>query len=148
MAEQDIAKTTNTKPEVTNGLAIAGFICSFFVSVLGIILGAVALGQIKKTGEGGKGLATAGIVIGAVSMVISIIAIVFFVIISVSTTGTVIDYYDNMMTDMMTEFRDNYNDARNDSYDDNDRYNDEYNDFYDRVLEQYNDSGSYNYDYN
>lgn len=52
----------------TNGLAIAALVCSFFCGILGIILGIVAIGQINKTNEGGKGLAIAGIVIGAVSI--------------------------------------------------------------------------------
>ena len=52
----------------TNGLAIAALVCSFFCGSLGIILGIVAIGQINKTNEGGKGLAIAGIAIGAVSI--------------------------------------------------------------------------------
>ena len=52
----------------TNGLAIASLVCSFFCGILGIILGIVAIGQINKTNEGGKGLAIAGIAIGAVSI--------------------------------------------------------------------------------
>lgn len=52
----------------TNGLAIAALVCSFFCGILGIILGIVAIGQINKTNEGGKGLAIAGIAIGAASI--------------------------------------------------------------------------------
>ena len=48
-----------------NGLAIAGFICSFLVSLLGLILSIVGLNQIKKQGGKGKGLAIAGIIISA-----------------------------------------------------------------------------------
>ena len=51
----------------TNGLAIASLVCSFFCGLLGIILGIVAISQINKTNEGGKGLAIAGIAIGAVT---------------------------------------------------------------------------------
>ena len=54
----------------TNGLAIAGFVCSFFCGILGIIFGIIALSQINKTNGGGKGLAIAGICIGAASTVI------------------------------------------------------------------------------
>lgn len=53
----------------TNGLAIAALVCSFFCGLLGIILGIVAISQINKSNEGGKGLAIAGIAIGAVSIV-------------------------------------------------------------------------------
>jgi peptidyl-prolyl cis-trans isomerase B (cyclophilin B) len=58
----------------TNGLAIASLITSFFISIVGIILGHVALSQIKRTGENGRGLAIAGLVIGYVSLAIGIIA--------------------------------------------------------------------------
>ncbi|TAF51257.1 MAG: DUF4190 domain-containing protein [Sphingobacteriia bacterium] len=50
----------------TNGWAIAGFVCGILVPPLGIIFSAIALGQIKKRGEKGKGLAIAGLVIGIV----------------------------------------------------------------------------------
>lgn len=63
----------------TNGLAIASLILSvvgFFCgigSIIGIILGFIARGQIKQTGQGGAGLATAGIIIGFVTIVLSIL---------------------------------------------------------------------------
>lgn len=52
----------------TNGMAIAGFVLSFFCSLLGLIFSGVALSQIGKTGEGGKGLAIAGLVISVIGM--------------------------------------------------------------------------------
>ena len=67
-----------------NGLAIAALACGiaawFIVPVLGsiaaVILGIVALGRIRRTGERGHGMAVAGIVLGAVSLVVSVIAII------------------------------------------------------------------------
>jgi hypothetical protein len=56
----------------TNGMAIASLVVSFFCSIIGIILGIIALNQIKQSGQGGRGLAIAGIVIGCVSIVIGI----------------------------------------------------------------------------
>jgi Domain of unknown function (DUF4190) len=53
----------------TNTLAIVGFILAFVVSVAGIIVSALALRQIKQTGEGGHGLALAGVIIGIVGSV-------------------------------------------------------------------------------
>lgn len=49
-----------------NVLAIVGFVLSFLggLSIIGIALSAVALVQIQKTGERGRGLAIAGLVIG------------------------------------------------------------------------------------
>jgi peptidyl-prolyl cis-trans isomerase B (cyclophilin B) len=51
----------------TNGFAIASLACSFFIAILGIIFGHIALSQIKKTGQAGKGIATAGLIISYVS---------------------------------------------------------------------------------
>jgi peptidyl-prolyl cis-trans isomerase B (cyclophilin B) len=69
----------------TNGMAIAALITSFFVSILGIILGFVALNQIKTSGEQGRGLALAGIIIGFVAVGITVLII----IISVATAATI-----------------------------------------------------------
>jgi hypothetical protein len=49
-----------------NAMAIAGFVCSLVLPPLGIIFSAIALSQLKKSGGQGKGLATAGLVIGIV----------------------------------------------------------------------------------
>jgi hypothetical protein len=51
-------------PPTTNSLAIAALISVFVFLPLGIVFGHLARGQIKRTGEGGKGLATAALIIG------------------------------------------------------------------------------------
>lgn len=57
----------------TNGLAIAslvtGIVC--LVPPLGLVLGAVALGQIKRKGQRGKGLAVAGMVLSLISTLLA-----------------------------------------------------------------------------
>ena len=63
-----------------NTLAIVGFILAFFVSVVGIILGFIALSQIKRTGEQGRGLALAAIIIGFVEIAIGIVVFIVVVI--------------------------------------------------------------------
>ncbi len=66
-------------PQGNNGLAIASLVlsivgvCCGIGSILGIILGFVALNQIKKTGQPGEGLAKAGIIIGFITLAIGII---------------------------------------------------------------------------
>ena len=60
----------------TNGLAIAALVSSFFISLFGIILGHIALNQIKTTGESGRGLAIAALVIGYVSIAFAAIFVV------------------------------------------------------------------------
>lgn len=74
-----------------NGLAIAGFICSFFVSLLGLILSIVGLNQIKKQGGKGKGLAIAGIIISAAGMVIQVILVIVLIVGGASYASKAID---------------------------------------------------------
>lgn len=57
----------------TNGFAIAGFVLSFFVAILGLIFSAIALKQIGDRGEGGKGLAIAGLVLSIVWICVALI---------------------------------------------------------------------------
>lgn len=59
---------------------IAGIISIFFsfygiMNIAAIVLSAVALNQIKKTGEQGKGLAIAGLATGIVSIVIIVLLV-------------------------------------------------------------------------
>jgi hypothetical protein len=50
----------------TNVVAIVALVLGFVVPVAGIVTGAIALAQIKRTGEKGRGLALGGIVAGGV----------------------------------------------------------------------------------
>jgi hypothetical protein len=58
--------------ERTNGMAIAGFVLSFFIPLLGIIFSAIALGQIRRRGGRGRGLATAGLIISLATILLVI----------------------------------------------------------------------------
>jgi Sec-independent protein secretion pathway component TatC len=69
-----------TASEKTNTLAIVSLILAFFIPLVGAILGHVAMGQIKKTGEQGRGIALAGVIIGWVFTALSILAAVLFFI--------------------------------------------------------------------
>jgi len=65
-------------PAGTNTLAIAALVASGIGvfcgigSIAGIVLGVIALNQITQSGQNGRGLALAGVVVGAVSLVISV----------------------------------------------------------------------------
>jgi hypothetical protein len=67
----------------TNRLAIASLITSFtgvlccVGSLVAIVLGAIALDQIKRTREEGSGLAVAGIVIGVAGLLVYLIVGIF-----------------------------------------------------------------------
>lgn len=72
-----------------NVLSIVGFVLSLVgFNVIAIILGAVGLSQIKKTGERGRGFALAAIWIGAISIVLFIVILIIVVTISAVAVGT------------------------------------------------------------
>lgn len=63
--------TANNKLALWSLIAsLIGLVCGVG-SIVGIVLGVLALNQIKQTGEGGRQLAQAGIVVGAVTLVLS-----------------------------------------------------------------------------
>lgn len=70
-------------PQGTNPLAIfsliasvAGLLCGLG-SVIGIVLGAVAINQTKRSGQDGYGLAVAGVVVGVATLVVALIWMTF-----------------------------------------------------------------------
>ena len=60
----------------TNTLAIVSLVLAFVVSLGAVICGHIALSQIKKTGEQGRGLAIAGLVLGYIGLVAGLIWII------------------------------------------------------------------------
>ena len=72
------------RPRPTNGWAIASLVCAFVFAPLGIVFGHISLSQIKRSGEEGRGLAVAGLVIGYLITVGSIIALTAVVLLSVA----------------------------------------------------------------
>lgn len=65
----DVAAT----PDRTNTMAIIAFVSVWFISVVGIVLGHMALGEIRRTGERGRGLAIAALVLGYASMALLVV---------------------------------------------------------------------------
>src|SRR4051812_46429413 len=63
-------------PQPTNGMAVASLICAFLFAPLGIVFGHLSLSQIKKSGEDGRGLAIAGLVISYLVTVLSVLVVV------------------------------------------------------------------------
>src|SRR3954469_16996948 len=71
----------------TNTLAIVGLVLSFVVSIAGVICSHIALSQIKRTGEAGRGLAIAGLIVGYVFTAFGalyIIGVIIFVVFAAS----------------------------------------------------------------
>ena len=73
-AIQPMKETQNPQvPETpkNNGMAIAGFVCSFFIPLLGWIFGGIGLAKSKKLGGKGKGFSIAAIAIASVGWLIN-----------------------------------------------------------------------------
>ncbi|WP_104134120.1 DUF4190 domain-containing protein [Cryobacterium sp. Y62] len=64
----------------TNTLAIVSLVSSLVIGLVGIITGHLALGQIRARGEGGRGFALAGLVIGYISTAVFVILVALAVI--------------------------------------------------------------------
>lgn len=58
-----------------SALALVAFIGSFFVGLVGVICGHIALSQLKKTRERGYGFALAGVIIGYATTVFGLLMI-------------------------------------------------------------------------
>ncbi len=78
------------RPRDTNGFAIASLVCSLvgiFLLVLGpalgIVFGTVALRQIPRLGQSGRGLAIAGVTIGAIVLLLDVIGLI-----AIGTSGS------------------------------------------------------------
>ncbi|MFE7719570.1 DUF4190 domain-containing protein [Nocardia rhizosphaerihabitans] len=77
-------------PQGTNGLAIGALVsslvglCTCIGSIVGIVLGIMALNQIKERGGEGRGMALAGIWIGAITIVLGILYFVFVFVLGMS----------------------------------------------------------------
>jgi hypothetical protein len=72
-----------------NVLSIIAIIGAFVFPIVGIIVGFIALNQIKRTGEQGHGLALAGVILGFVFTLFYLILIVASVILPLLIVGTV-----------------------------------------------------------
>ena len=79
MTTSNVAPVTNVAPK-TNVLAIVSLVLSIIgFNIVAIILGFVAMNQVKKTGENGRGLALAAVIIGFAEIVIGIIIVIVVV---------------------------------------------------------------------
>lgn len=66
-------------------ISLVGSIIGF--SLIASVLGFVALSQIKKTGESGRGLAIAGVIIGIVATVFYLVLAIVSVVASIGSAG-------------------------------------------------------------
>ncbi|MDL4773443.1 DUF4190 domain-containing protein [Actinomadura xylanilytica] len=73
-----VMPATNGMATASMVLGLVGFFSCGFTSILAIIFGHVSHSQIKRTGEGGAGMATAGLILGYIMTVGWIIGWIFY----------------------------------------------------------------------
>jgi hypothetical protein len=56
------------------------FICPIILSIVAIVLGNQAKGEIQRTGESGEGLATAGQVLGVIGIIVGVVTFIIVVL--------------------------------------------------------------------
>ncbi|MBO5027763.1 MAG: zinc ribbon domain-containing protein [Clostridia bacterium] len=61
--------------EESNGMAIAGFVCSFFSPLLGWIFGGIGLSRSAKINGKGKGLSVAAIAVASAMFVLGLVSL-------------------------------------------------------------------------
>ncbi|MQA77034.1 MAG: DUF4190 domain-containing protein [Streptosporangiales bacterium] len=79
-----VKAANNTMATCSLIFALVGLI--FFpilAQILALIFGIVAKGQIKRTGEGGAGMATAGIIISSIILGLAVIGTIFWIVVVV-----------------------------------------------------------------
>ncbi|MCZ4563452.1 DUF4190 domain-containing protein [Rhodococcus sp. IEGM 1401] len=80
---------TNTLAIVSLVLAILGLtFLPLIASVCAVVCGHISRGQIKRTGEGGSGFATAGLVVGYVSIAVFVIIVAAIVIFAIAASNS------------------------------------------------------------
>ena len=79
----------------TNGMAIASLVCGiagwvvfpFVAPLLAIIFGHVARGQIRQSGEGGGGMALAGLLLGYINLALAVIGVIIAIIVLIAVAA-------------------------------------------------------------
>ena len=72
----------------TNTLAIVAFVLAFVVSLGAVICGHIALSQIKQTGEQGRGLAIAALVLGYIGIAFGLLFLLVYVVVIASAVSS------------------------------------------------------------
>jgi hypothetical protein len=76
--------TPQWRAQQTSPLAIVSMVCGMVALVLGplailaIVFGHIVRGQVRRTGEGGRGIATAGLILGYLVLIVGIALVVAF----------------------------------------------------------------------
>lgn len=82
-------------PTKTNGLAITSLVSAiaafvilpFIASIVAVITGHIALKQLRTSGEQGRGMALAGVIVGWVGVALGLLAIIIIVLSIIAAIG-------------------------------------------------------------
>jgi Domain of unknown function (DUF4190) len=72
----------------TNTMAILALVFAFVFAPVGIVLGIMARNQIARTGEGGAGLAKAGLILGSVFTGLWVLWMIFIIVVIASAPSS------------------------------------------------------------
>ena len=72
--QEGVNESTQEEQPQTNGIAVAGFICSFFIPLLGWIFGGIGLARANKRNGVGKGFSIAAIAIASAGFVLGVLS--------------------------------------------------------------------------
>src|ERR1700710_2384837 len=78
---QPPAEKSNVLAIVSLILGIVSYFTGFFLAIGAVITGHIALGQIKRTGAKGRGMAIAGLILGYVSILAGIVVVIVLIVI-------------------------------------------------------------------
>lgn len=70
---------TNTTLADTNAYALVAIILAFIVPIAGIVFGHLGLGQIKRTGDAGRGLALTALIYGYSVLALGVLFVIFYI---------------------------------------------------------------------
>lgn len=83
--------STKTTFKDTNTFAVVSVILAFIAPIAAIVFGHISLGQIKRNGDEGRGLALTGLIIGYVAVLFMVLAVLMcfaFLTILIASLGT------------------------------------------------------------
>ncbi|MCA0378689.1 MAG: DUF4190 domain-containing protein [Actinobacteria bacterium] len=78
-ASQAVAPPVPTTLAYTNTYALVSIITAFLSPIAAIVFGHLALGQIKRTGDAGRGLALTGLIIGYAYFAMAVLFVVVYI---------------------------------------------------------------------
>lgn len=92
-----VRPTLPTTMAYTNTFALVAVILAFIQPIAGIVFGHIALGQIKRNGDSGRGLALTGLTLGYIYLAFIVMFVIFYVsmiMLVIGTAGSMFSQFD------------------------------------------------------